>query len=100
MCIMGVFHGDLDRSAGVQVASSATTSKRRRNDLNENDYDAAERSSGSPGIDDQEDLLHLNSKRLRVNVDSVVYLVDVYDKERFAEAKKELDALHKKQQQY
>ncbi|THG06304.1 hypothetical protein TEA_010060 [Camellia sinensis var. sinensis] len=62
---MGVFHGDLDRSAGVQVASSATTSKRRRNDLNDNDYDAAERSSGSPGIDDQEDLLHLNSKRLR-----------------------------------
>ncbi|CAL5360735.1 unnamed protein product [Camellia sinensis] len=33
-------------------------------------------------------------------VDSVVYLVDAYDKERFAEAKKELDALHKKQQQY
>ncbi|CAL5365006.1 unnamed protein product [Camellia sinensis] len=61
---MGVFHGDLDRSAGVQVASSATTSKRRRNDFNDNDYDAAERSSGSPGIDDQEDLLHLNSKRL------------------------------------
>ncbi|THG23371.1 hypothetical protein TEA_006463 [Camellia sinensis var. sinensis] len=57
---------DLDRSAGVQVASSATTSKRRRNDLNDNDYDAAERPSGSPGIDDQEDLLHLNSKRLRV----------------------------------
>ncbi|CAL5351432.1 unnamed protein product [Camellia sinensis] len=26
---MGVFHGDLDRSAGVQVASSATTSKTR-----------------------------------------------------------------------
>ncbi|CAL5409286.1 unnamed protein product [Camellia sinensis] len=33
-------------------------------------------------------------------VDSVVYLVDAYDKERFAEAKKELDALYKKQQQY
>ncbi|CAL5389946.1 unnamed protein product [Camellia sinensis] len=33
-------------------------------------------------------------------VDSVVYLVDVYDKERFAEAKKDLDALHKKEQQY
>ncbi|CAL5344642.1 unnamed protein product [Camellia sinensis] len=33
-------------------------------------------------------------------VDSVVYLVDAYDKERFAEAKKELGALHKKQQQY
>ncbi|CAL5408476.1 unnamed protein product [Camellia sinensis] len=33
-------------------------------------------------------------------VDSVVYLVDAYDKERFAEAKKELDALHKKEQQY
>ncbi|GMP76336.1 hypothetical protein CsSME_00033060 [Camellia sinensis var. sinensis] len=65
---MGVFHGDLDRSAGVQVASSATTSKRRRNDFNDNDYDAAERSSGSPGIDDQEDLLHLNSKRLRCHV--------------------------------
>ncbi|XP_028106836.1 uncharacterized protein LOC114305901 [Camellia sinensis] len=29
-------------------------------------------------------------------VDSVVYLVDAYDKERFAD----LDALHKKQQQY
>ncbi|CAL5378302.1 unnamed protein product [Camellia sinensis] len=36
------------------------------------------------------------SKLLRV--DSVVYLVDAYDKERFAEAKKELDALHKKEQ--
>ncbi|XP_028072459.1 F-box protein SKIP31-like [Camellia sinensis] len=33
-------------------------------------------------------------------VDSVVYLVDAYNKERFAEAKKELDALYKKQQQY
>ncbi|CAL5433208.1 unnamed protein product [Camellia sinensis] len=33
-------------------------------------------------------------------VDSVVYLVDGYDKETFAEAKKGLDALHKKQQQY
>ncbi|CAL5433018.1 unnamed protein product [Camellia sinensis] len=33
-------------------------------------------------------------------VDSVVYLVDAYNKKRFAEAKKELDALHKKQQQY
>ncbi|GMP48960.1 hypothetical protein CsSME_00016126 [Camellia sinensis var. sinensis] len=33
-------------------------------------------------------------------VDSVVYLVDAHDKERFAEAKKELDALHKKEQQY
>ncbi|CAL5342764.1 unnamed protein product [Camellia sinensis] len=61
---MGVFHGDLDRSAGVQGASSATTSKRRRDDLNDNDYDAAAGSSGSPGIDDQEDLLNLNSKRL------------------------------------
>ncbi|CAL5407252.1 unnamed protein product [Camellia sinensis] len=27
-----------------------------------------------------------------------VYLVDAYDKERFAEARKELDALHKKEQ--
>ncbi|XP_028118196.1 GTP-binding protein SAR1A-like [Camellia sinensis] len=35
-----------------------------------------------------------------LQVDSVVYLVDAYDKERFAEAKKELDALHKKEQQY
>ncbi|CAL5368865.1 unnamed protein product [Camellia sinensis] len=29
-----------------------------------------------------------------------VYLVDTYNKERFAEARKELDALHKKEQQY
>ncbi|XP_028100406.1 disease resistance protein RPS4B-like [Camellia sinensis] len=67
---MDVFHGDLDRSAGVQVGSSsscATTSKRRRDDdLNDNHYDAAAAgASGSPGIDDQED--HLNSKRLRVS---------------------------------
>ncbi|CAL5443486.1 unnamed protein product [Camellia sinensis] len=66
---MDVFHGDLDRSAGVQVGSSsscATTSKRRRDDdLNDNHYDAAAAAgaSGSPGIDDQED--HLNSKRIR-----------------------------------
>lgn len=31
--------------------------------------------------------------RLIVQVDAVVYLVDAYDKERFAESKKELDAL-------
>ncbi|CAL5406691.1 unnamed protein product [Camellia sinensis] len=69
---MDVFHGDLDRSAGVQVgssSSSATTSKRRRDDdLNDNHYDAAAAAaaSGSPGIDDQEDHLNnLNSKRLR-----------------------------------
>ncbi|CAL5322491.1 unnamed protein product [Camellia sinensis] len=72
---MGVFHGDLDRSAGVQVASSATTSKTRRNDLNDNDYDAAEGSSGSPGIDDQEDLLHLNSKRLRIKAGGILLLL-------------------------
>ena len=34
-----------------------------------------------------------------MQVDSVVYLVDAYNKERFAEAKKELEALHKKEQQ-
>ncbi|CAL5342766.1 unnamed protein product [Camellia sinensis] len=67
---MDVFHGDLDRSAGVQVgssSSSATTSKRRRDDdLNDNHYNAAAGASGSPGIDDQEDHLNnLNSKRLR-----------------------------------
>ena len=28
-----------------------------------------------------------------IQVDAVVYLVDAYDKERFAESKKELDAL-------
>ncbi|KAI7988805.1 Disease resistance-like protein DSC1 [Camellia lanceoleosa] len=73
---MDVFHGDLDRSAGVQVGSSsscATTSKRRRDDdLNDNHYDAsaAAGASGSPGIDDQEDHLNnLNSKRLRLNSD-------------------------------
>ncbi|XP_028074571.1 uncharacterized protein LOC114276934 [Camellia sinensis] len=65
---MGVFHGDLDRSAGVQVgssSSSATTSKRRRDDdLNDDHYHAAAaEASGSPEIHDQED--HLNSKRLR-----------------------------------
>ncbi|XP_028104829.1 uncharacterized protein LOC114303883, partial [Camellia sinensis] len=69
---MGVFHGDLDRSAGVQGASSATTSKRIRDDLNDNDYDAAAGSSGSPGIDDQEDLLNLNSKRLRMDTSHVL----------------------------
>ncbi|CAL5407419.1 unnamed protein product [Camellia sinensis] len=68
---MGVFHGDLDRSAGVQVgssSSSATTSKRRRDDdLNDDHYHAAAaEASGSPEIHDQED--HLNSKRLRDRV--------------------------------
>ncbi|THG11304.1 hypothetical protein TEA_014274 [Camellia sinensis var. sinensis] len=71
---MDVFHGDLDRSAGVQVgssSSSATTSKRRRDDdLNDNHYNAAAGASGSPGIDDQEDHLNnLNSKRLRQRPD-------------------------------
>jgi GTP-binding protein SAR1 len=33
------------------------------------------------------------SPMLVVQVDAVVYLVDAYDKERFAESKKELDAL-------
>ncbi|KAI8007095.1 hypothetical protein LOK49_LG07G00681 [Camellia lanceoleosa] len=75
---MGVFHGDLDRLAGVQVgssssssSSSATTSERRRdNDLNNNHYDAAAGASGSPGIDDQEGHLNnLTSKRLRLNFD-------------------------------
>ncbi|CAL5442953.1 unnamed protein product [Camellia sinensis] len=42
----------------------------------------------------------ISSKSVAGTVDSVVYLVDAYDKERFAEAKKELDALHKKEQQY
>ncbi|KAI7981508.1 Disease resistance-like protein DSC1 [Camellia lanceoleosa] len=65
---MDVFHGDLDRSAGVQVgscSSSATTSKRRRDDdLNDSHYDAAAAAAGAS--DDQEDHLNnLNSKRLR-----------------------------------
>ncbi|KAI7988807.1 hypothetical protein LOK49_LG13G00130 [Camellia lanceoleosa] len=79
---MDVFHGDLDRSAGVQVGSSsscATTSKRRRDDdLNDNHYDAAAAAgaSGSPGIDDQEDHLNnLNSKRLRHKQGSLLQLV-------------------------
>ncbi|KAJ8467160.1 hypothetical protein OPV22_029712 [Ensete ventricosum] len=39
-------------------------------------------------------LLHmLKGKRLYAKVDVVVYLVDAYDNERFAESKKELDAL-------
>ncbi|CAL5376672.1 unnamed protein product [Camellia sinensis] len=42
----------------------------------------------------------ISSKSVAGTVASVVYLVDAYDKERFAEAKKELDALHKKKQQY
>ncbi|KAJ4758548.1 Small COPII coat GTPase SAR1 [Rhynchospora pubera] len=33
------------------------------------------------------------SKQIYLQVDAVVYLVDAYDKERFAESKKELDAL-------
>ncbi|THF95372.1 hypothetical protein TEA_023967 [Camellia sinensis var. sinensis] len=54
---MGVFHGDLERSvegAGVEVASSsATTSKRRHDDLNDNhDYDAAAATGPSGGFDD------------------------------------------------
>jgi len=35
----------------------------------------------------------LTLSSLHVKVDAVIYLVDAYDKERFAEAKKELDAL-------
>lgn len=35
----------------------------------------------------------VNVNLLDVKVDAVVYLVDSYDKERFAESKKELDAL-------
>ncbi|CAL5358836.1 unnamed protein product [Camellia sinensis] len=38
----------------------------------------------------------ISSKSVAGTVDSVVYLVDAYNKERFAEARKELDALHKK----
>ncbi|KAL7219399.1 hypothetical protein ACSBR2_012458 [Camellia fascicularis] len=64
---MSVFHGDLDRSvgrAGVEVASfSATTSKRRRGDLNDNHYNVAVGSSGCGKFDDQEEEDNLNSKR-------------------------------------
>ncbi|KAL7163731.1 hypothetical protein ACSBR2_039785 [Camellia fascicularis] len=64
---MSVFHGDLDRSvgrAGVEVASfSATTSKRRRGDLNDNHYNAAVGSSGCGKFDDQKEEDNLNSKR-------------------------------------
>ncbi|KAF5956253.1 hypothetical protein HYC85_003478 [Camellia sinensis] len=64
---MSVFHGDLDRSvgrAGVEVASfSATTSKRRRGDLNDNHYNAAVGSSGCGKFDDQEEEDNLNRKR-------------------------------------
>ncbi|KAL7219403.1 hypothetical protein ACSBR2_012462 [Camellia fascicularis] len=66
---MSVFHGDLDRSvgrAGVEVASfSATTSKRRRGDLNDNHYNVAVGSSGCGKFDDQEEEDNLNSKRLK-----------------------------------
>ncbi|CAL5402660.1 unnamed protein product [Camellia sinensis] len=66
---IGVFHGDLERSSGrarVEVASSsATTSKRRYGDLNDNhDYDAAAGPSGGfDCYDEEED--HPHSKRLR-----------------------------------
>ncbi|CAL5415635.1 unnamed protein product [Camellia sinensis] len=43
-------------------------------------------------------LVDAYDKETFAEVDSVVYLVDAYDKETFAEAKKGLDALHKKQQ--
>ncbi|KAL7217207.1 hypothetical protein ACSBR1_029008 [Camellia fascicularis] len=70
---MGVFHGDLERSvgAGVEVASSSTTSsKRRHGDLNDNhDYDAAAAAAAagpSGGFDDQDkEKDHPHSKRLR-----------------------------------
>ncbi|CAL5341603.1 unnamed protein product [Camellia sinensis] len=68
---MGVFHGDLERSvegAGVEVASSSTTSsKRRHGDLNDNhDYDAAAATGPSGEFDDQDkDKDHPHSKRLR-----------------------------------
>ncbi|KAI8009058.1 hypothetical protein LOK49_LG07G03498 [Camellia lanceoleosa] len=68
---MGVFHGDLERSvegAGVEVASSSTTSsKRRHGDLNDNhDYDAAAVAGPSGGFDDQDkEKEHPHSKRLR-----------------------------------
>ncbi|CAL5405348.1 unnamed protein product [Camellia sinensis] len=69
---MGVFHGNLERlvgGAGVEVASSsATTSKRRYGDLNDNhDYDAAAAAAGpSGGFDDQDEKEdHPHSKRLR-----------------------------------
>ncbi|KAI8008758.1 Disease resistance-like protein DSC1 [Camellia lanceoleosa] len=66
---MGVFHGDLERlvgGAGVEVASSsATTSKRRYGDLNDNhDYDAAAGPSGRFDCYDKEED-HPHSKRLR-----------------------------------
>ncbi|XP_028119134.1 TMV resistance protein N-like [Camellia sinensis] len=63
---VGVFHGDLDRLVEV-VNASATTSKRKCDDLNNNnDCDAAVAGpSGSGGFDDQEEEDHLNSKRLR-----------------------------------
>lgn len=48
-------------------------------------------------VDVKNSLLHVYlitcTKCLGVKVDAVVYLVDAYDKERFAESKKELDAL-------
>ena len=64
---MSVFHGDLDRSverAGKEVtSSSAPTSKRRHDDLNDNHYNAAVGSSGCGKFDDQEEEDNLNSKR-------------------------------------
>jgi GTP-binding protein SAR1 len=38
-------------------------------------------------------LVYCDHELLVMQVDAVVYLVDAYDKERFAESKKELDAL-------
>ncbi|KAL7217216.1 hypothetical protein ACSBR1_029015 [Camellia fascicularis] len=64
----GVFHGDLEKSvegARVEVASSSTTtSKRRSGDLNDNhDYDAAAATGPSGGFDDRdEEEDHPNSK--------------------------------------
>ncbi|THF96765.1 hypothetical protein TEA_009275 [Camellia sinensis var. sinensis] len=66
---MSVFYRDLDRSVGgvgvEGASSSATTSKRRHGDLNDNHYNvvAAAGSSGCGRFDDQKEEDNLNSKR-------------------------------------